>query len=114
MSTTYYHGSHRLNQVIHHGICLTDDERTAREYAGDDGHVLVVEVDEDGLDIAEVEGYDHDVNTAPGDDGDAQGHDALRYDDEDERGREHETLRLMSVRALASARIIDAYTMDDE
>lgn len=111
---TYYHGSHALNQVIHNGICLTDDERTAREYAGDNGHVLVVEVDESGLDIARVDGYDHDANEAPGDNGDNMGHDALVYDDEDERGREHETLRLMSTRALSHARVTDAYTMDDE
>lgn len=105
--TTYYHGSHNLNVTLHNGICLTDDEDVARTYAGYDGHVLAIEVDEHSLNILDCEGYDHDENTAPGDDGDSRGADALRYEDEDEMGREHMTLRLMSEYALSAAKIIE-------
>ena len=98
----YYHGSHNGNTTAHLGICLTSDYRAAKEYAGDNGTIIEVQLDLSGLVVAEVDGYDHDSNEAPGDDGDNRGADVLAYDDEDERGREHDTIRLMTGDAVCS------------
>ena len=52
------------------------------------------------LRVEEVEGYDRETNTAPGDDDYITDADVLIYEDEDERGRQHQTWRLMTRTAV--------------
>ena len=99
--TIYYHGSHNGNTTMHHGICLTDDYDVACVYAGKHGAVVEVEMNLSGLSVATMDAYDHDENDAPGDDGNNHGADVLEYEDEDERGTVHDTIRLMTDAALA-------------
>jgi hypothetical protein len=111
--TTYYHGSHNGNTTIHKGICLTESRRVAEEYA-DGGIVMAIKVDESGLSVIDVGGYDHDDNDAPGDDGSDYGADVLRYEDEDERGREHTTWRLMSAESVEASRVVSVYSASED
>ena len=59
-----------------------------------------------GLSVLEVKDYDRERNTAPGDDDldeyEDAGVDVLVYQDESPDGREHETIRLVSPRAVAA------------
>lgn len=111
--TTYYHGCLTDTLPRHAGLCLTLSESAARQYgrscAGRQGYVHTVEIDEDALVIVDVDGYDHDTNTAPGDTARSRaaliaeyGCDAIRFEDEDETGRTHTTLRLLTDAALAA------------
>lgn len=104
---TLFHGSHRGAFTPHAGLCLCEEASTARAYAGPDGAVFRVDVDEDLLSWERVEGYDRDTDTAPADRDPA----ALAaevdacsvwYRDEDPRGRSHDTLRLLTTEALAA------------
>ena len=104
-----YHGSHDGQLTIHEGICLAEQESFAEQYAGMNGEVFEVELDDEGLNVVDVPGYDHDTNDCPADNAEyraaraAEGADVLRYEDEDEMGREHTCYRLVSDRALAAA-----------
>jgi len=109
--TIAFHGSHNGNQSIHSGLCLTESIEAAVDYAAS-GCISMVRVDTLGLTVADVEGYDNDSNTAPGDDGNARGADVLTYEDATEFGRSHDTIRLMSPAALAS--VVVLATMDME
>ena len=111
--TTYYHGSHNGNTAMHHGICLTDDYDVACVYAGKQGVVVEVEMSLSGLSVASMGAYDHDENDAPGDDGDDHGVDVLEYEDEDERGTTHDTVRLMTDAALAAVTSVEIVADDD-
>lgn len=102
MTTTYYHGTRR-DFLAYVGICLTTSERSAKTY----GEVHELTLDMDGLNMREVEGYDRNANSARADRADdlaalaAEGVDVLIYDDEDEMGRQHDCIRLISQRAVA-------------
>lgn len=102
MTETYYHGT-RNELAIYEGICLTTSESSARTY----GAVTEASISLDGLTVQTITGYDHDTNAAVGDRAaeiaaliDA-GVDAVEYEDEDDRGRPHDCLRLLSPRAIA-------------
>ena len=100
---TYYHGTRR-EMAIYAGICLTSSERSAKTY----GAVHEVGLDLDGLVVRDVDGYDRERNEARADSAAdlaalvADGVDALIYEDEDEHGRQHDCIRLISARALAA------------
>ncbi len=99
-----FHGSHNGNTAIHEGACWTTDADAAYFYAND-GIVLVVEVDEDALSTVECDGYDRDEDTAPCDSSGFRaelGCDLASYDDEDERGNEHDCIRICSDVAIAA------------
>lgn len=104
MTETMYHGNgSRL--ALHTGLCLTDDLRSARDYASydhADGVVHTVEVDLHGLRVVEVDGFDRDENLAAGDDFTAFDADVIVYTDETITGRAHRTWRLMSDAALTA------------
>lgn len=105
---TLYHGAH-TRFALHVGQCWTPCERAARAYADGSGIVVEAELDLDGLDVWECEGYDRDADSAPGDslasleewglptDGSI---DVIIFDDEDMFGRPHKTYRLMSELAV--------------
>jgi len=96
-----YHGAHTA-YVPHVGICLAYEIGTAGHYAGRAGYVAAVTVDTAGLTVREVGSYDRGADAAPGDDGDTMGADVLVYTDEDPHGHAHQTMRIMTPRALAA------------
>jgi hypothetical protein len=101
MTETYYHGTRRA-YLAYAGICLTTSERSAKTY----GAVHELTIDLDGLTVREVSGYDRETNTASADSAAdlaalvADGVDVLVYDDEDEMGRQHDCIRIISQRAI--------------
>lgn len=108
---TLFHGAH-TRFALHVGLCLTPDRGSAEQYA--DGSDIVVEVvlDLAGLTVVEVEGYDWDLDDAPGDDlsrladwGVPPGTDVIRFADADQTGTEHDTYRLLTERALAACSV---------
>jgi len=104
---TLYHGTRHTEFPRHAGLCLCEDERTARAYAGAEGIVYRVTVDDEALSWDRVEGYDRDTDTAPADRRPAElaaelDVTAVWYADEDPRGRAHDTLRLLTTDALAA------------
>lgn len=109
MSTTLYHGTHRTDLAAHAGQCWTDDETSATTYAGHGrtAALWTVTVDLSALVVETVTGYDRDADSAPGDSASsraalaASGVDVVVYQDEDEAGSQHETVRLVSARAVA-------------
>jgi hypothetical protein len=107
-----YHGAH-TRFALHVGQCFTDSAASAARYAGTRGTIAAVTIDFDGLVVVEVDGYDHDSNTAAGDDGDAQGADVLVYDDADESGRWHRTWRMMTARAVSAVTVDKTVAVDD-
>jgi len=116
-----YHGNHESAVVLHPGLCLTESDDAVREY-GRPGyhrpgwvHTLELDLDALGLIIVAMDGYDHDANVAPGDDGDYCGADVLVYDDETDTGRRHGTYRLMTPAALAAVTVTGSErTAEDE
>lgn len=109
-----YHGTHtgRIDHAAHLGLCLTDDLEIATRYAGTKGTVFAADVDVS--DAVEVAGYDHDSNTAPGDELEDCGADVITFGDEDECGRQHQTYRLMSAAAVEGcALVLVRYTDSD-
>jgi hypothetical protein len=104
-----YHGTHNNlmgTGAAHEGMCFTESEESAQQYAGSNGTVYTIDIA--GLNVVECEGYDRDENYAPADSDSfraahaANGADILRYSDEDENGREHECFRLVSEKAVAA------------
>lgn len=101
MNQAYYHGTRRT-YLAHAGICLTTSERSAKTYGA--VHELVLDLD--GLVVREVPGYDREANDARADSAAdlaaliTDGVDVLIYDDEDEMGRQHDCVRLISQRAV--------------
>lgn len=93
------------------GWCLTDNADRASAY-GRNGWMATIEIDLGGLTVVEVAGYDRNENETPADSAAfraahaAAGADVLVYQDEDERGRQHTTWRLVSERAIAACRIV--------
>lgn len=122
---TGYHGTSQASWDIHVGACLATDEDVAANYAAEwataarPGRVFQVEIDLAGLTVVEAAAGDRDAATWAGDSAAsvaayvAAGADVLVYDDEDYRGRSHETYRLVSERAMASARVV-AVLSDEE
>lgn len=108
-----YHGS-RKPLTPHHGLCVTECLHSAEDYAigGEAEYITTVEIDWTGLTVREVSGYDRDANVAVGDSDRslaalaADGVDVVIYSDESPRGRAHETVRIVSARALAAIRIV--------
>lgn len=92
----------------HLGLCLTDDETAAADYAiydaHDDGDPVLhfVDIDLDGLTVTEIDGYNPTSNHAPGDNDEAFAADVIVFDDETIRGRGHRTWRLMTPAAVAA------------
>jgi hypothetical protein len=107
-----FHGGRNMMLI---GLCLTDCERVAESYAGrNGGEVLTADVDLDSLTVLELdEGYDRDADRAPGDTAAdcaryaAQGVDVIVFTDEDPRGREHTTWRIVSARGLAAVSLTE-------
>lgn len=100
-----YHGTTRTEFPRHIGVCLCETAKTAQAYAGEDGTVFAVTIDEDSISWDRAAGYDRDSNTAPADRNPADlaaelGVDAVWYADEDINGRGHDTLRLLTTDAV--------------
>lgn len=92
----------------HIGLCLTDDDTAAADYAiydaHDDGDPVIhwIHLTLDGLTVAEIDGYDPTGNVAPGDRDELDGADVVVFDDETVRGRVHRTWRLITPAAVAA------------
>lgn len=106
-----YHGAHTRFSV-HQGLCLTDDAMAAGHYACE-GEVATMDVDLSGLRLVEIDGYDPETNTAPGDDGNDHGADVLIYADSDPNGWTHRTWRLMSAAAVARITVVSVVDASD-
>lgn len=99
----FYHGSDSELQV-HIGLCLTQDELAAANY----GEIVTkVSIDLNGLVVRNVDHLvDRDNMNYPGDNAksiaslQADGIDVIEFTDEDERGRSHDTYRLVSQKAV--------------
>lgn len=87
----HYHGAHTAFE-LHNGQCFTDDIKVALQYAGKRGMLAIVELICEATELDA--GYDGDSNTAPGDNGEYDG--VITFDDVDECGREHKTVRVMT------------------
>ena len=125
---TGYHGTNQAEWNLHVGACLALDSDIAENYAQEwatrtrVARVFEVELDLDGLTVVEAEAGDRDSATWAGDSAAslaayaAAGADVITYEDEDYRGRSHETYRLVSERALAAARVVAVEVLgeDDE
>lgn len=126
MSTTrLYHGAKicgYANQagVAHAGQCWTTDYDAALVYAGERGTVWMCDLDLSDLTVEETEAYDHDNDEAPGDSARsraafaASGVDVLSFDDEDERGRSHDCIRLISERAVSMVEMVELETETED
>jgi len=104
---TLYHGTRRDSFPRHAGLCLAETARIARDYAGEDGDVYVVTVDEDMLSWVHLGEWDRDEAVAPGDSAASRAaivaeHEvcACWYKDESPFNRRHDTLRLLTTEAL--------------
>ena len=90
-----YRGDDYETPTGHEGECWTDDQDCAGAY----GTVFGAEANIS--EAVEVEGYDHDTNETPADDPEframhaAAGATWIRYEDEDEQGREMTCYRLV-------------------
>lgn len=105
-----YHGTFNEEIKIHSGICLTDEEAVAEQYAGYLGIAAEIEIDLSGLVIEQVDNYDRDENVAVGDTNELfDGIDVLRYDDEDSNGRMHDTWRIISAKATARIKVTEEW-----
>jgi len=107
---TLYHGTARTDWIAHIGACLTDSCSAAESYADwRNGRVLIVEIALDGLTVEDrSHEVDRDSQSWPGDTAAdlarlaAEGVDVVRYEDEDERGKQLTCYRLVSARAVAA------------
>lgn len=110
----FFHGS-TGTAALHTGLCLTDDIEAAGRYGRT---VTVVDIDIDTLRTLTrlecTELVDRDAQTFPGDDGDNLDADYLVFGDEDEQGRPHETVRLMTAAALALVTVSATVTVDSD
>lgn len=109
---TYYHGFRGETLTPHIGLCLTDEVSTAESYA-QGGKVAVVRLNSESLTkvAVEVSREDREAVTYPGDAGALGAADLLTYEDSDMQGRDHDTVRLNSDKAVRWCRvacIIDA------
>lgn len=121
---TGYHGTSRNDWALHVGLCLVEDSDAAENYAQEwatgsrPARVVEVQVDLTSLNVVEAEAGDRDENTWAGDydleSYAAAGADVITYEDEDYRGRSHETYRLVSERALAAARVVAVEVLGDD
>ena len=109
----FFHGSSTAE--IHTGLCLTDDIEAAGRYGRT---VTVIDIDADALRtlvrLECTELVDRDEQTFPGDDGDTLGADYLTFGDEDEQGRPHDTVRLMTPAALALVTVAATVEVDSD
>lgn len=104
---TLYHGTRRTELPRHAGLCLAETALIARDYAGEDGLVYRVTVDDDLLSWVHLGDWDRDEAVAPGDSAAGRAaivaeHDvcACWYRDESPFNRAHDTLRLLTTDAL--------------
>jgi hypothetical protein len=123
---TGYHGTSRNDWVLHVGLCLVEDSDVAENYAAEwatgsrPARVVEVELDLTGLNVVEAEAGDRDSATWAGDSAAsiaayvAAGADVLVYEDEDYRGRSHETYRLVSERAVTAAKVVAVEVLGDD
>lgn len=121
---TGYHGTTDANWAPHVGACLATDSDIAENYAAEWAtasklaRVVEVQVDLTGLNVVEAEAGDRDSATWAGDydleSYAAAGADVITYEDEDYRGRSHNTYRLVSERAVAAARVVAVKTLGDD
>lgn len=104
---TLYHGTRNETLTLHPGLCLADREGSAYAYGR---NVHEVGLDTSDLTIREMDITQDmiDAQDFPADtDAEvaallAEGVDAIRYIDMDPNGGTHQTVRLLSARALAA------------
>jgi hypothetical protein len=106
-----FHGSSSDTVALHQGLCLTDADDAARDYANaawGTHYLHTVDIDLDGLTVADApEDWDRDENTAASDNGgDYDGADIIVYGDETPMNHRHVTYRLMTPAALAAVTIV--------
>lgn len=123
---TGYHGTAQTEWALHVGACLATDSDIAENYAQEwatgsrPARVFEVELDLTGLNVVEAEAGDRDSQDWAGDSAAsiaayvAAGADVITYEDEDYRGRSHETYRLVSDRAVAAARVVAVEVLGDD
>ena len=116
--STFYHGFLKGETLTPHiGLCLTDDLSAAESYA-QGGKVAVVRF---GVCVfsgpcghphaltkaaVEVSREGREAVTYPGDDGALGAADLLTYEDSDMQGRDHDTVRLNSDKAVRWCRVV--------
>lgn len=104
---TLYHGAH-TKYALHVGQCYTPERDSAEAYALGRGVVAEIELCLDGLRVVELDhGYDRETNDAPADLDPAaaaveHSADVVIFSDEDDRGREHTTYRLLTPAAVSA------------
>lgn len=113
-----FHGSSSQTLDLHQGLCFTDDEDSARDYANAaySTHMLhTADINLTGLTLTEISGdWDRDENTAASDFGGGyDGADIIVYDDETPMNRRHATYRLMTPAALAAVTIVASSDADN-
>jgi hypothetical protein len=112
-----FHGSSSQTLELHQGLCLTDDEDSARDYAfaAFATHMLhTADVELAGLVVIDAPGdWDRDENTAASDNGDDYGADVIVYDDETPMNRRHVTYRLLTPAALAAVTVVASSDAED-
>ena len=114
-----FHGSSSQTLDLHQGICLTEHDSIARDYAiyssSDAGCIHHVEFAFAGLSVLELdEGYDRDANIAPADLDPAAfpGTDVIIFADETITGRAHLTYRLLTPAAIAAVTVTGSSDAD--
>ena len=104
------HGSRSQNWTPAYCPCFTDRVDAALAYAGSSGWVHIYEVDVSGA--VELDGYDHDSDEAPGDDGTLPA-DVVTYADADVTGRQHTTWRIRDGYPCRLIAVISAEDADE-
>lgn len=113
-----FHGSSSQTVALHDGLCLTDEDDAARDYANaayGTHYLHTVTIDLAVLTVTEIEGdWDRDENTAASDFGGGyDGADVIVYDDETPMNRRHVTYRLMTRAALAAVTVTGTSDAED-
>ena len=122
-----WHGAHGGNRfgtgTPHPGQCWTSDAQAAETYAGTGAKRSLwgASLDLAPFIIERTKDYEHDEDFAIGDTKKslaelrARGVDFVIYNDEDETGRSHDTIRIISDRAAAAVAATNAeYDFDDD
>lgn len=96
-----FHGT-RYNFRKHVGQWWSIEEKPARAFAGTRGDVRTAVLNTEGLRVLDVGAYEHDTDTHPGDGAvrKFRGYDIIVGEDEDEYGRPHTAIRIVSGKAL--------------
>ena len=92
----------------HIGLCLTDSERARY---GEIVYAVTIDTSDLSIGTVEIDRADRDANVWPGDTAASraelieEGYDIISYEDEDDRGVQHQTWRLLTPAAVAACTV---------